>query len=194
MTRRLPLLLRATSGLLAAGCIRYPAEIPPFPDEFPIETTENVCAPAREDLVTCVIDGDTFDLSGCGGDAERVRMLGIQAPELARDGEPAECHGERARDVLRRELEGRRVLLEFDVRCEDDFGRTLAWVFTSDTEAFDDPDARLTNMNVWMIQNGHARVFREFEDDQVRFADQLERAEESARDSGLGLWDACGDP
>ena len=60
------------------------------------------CAPSRTETAHCVLDGDTFDLDDCeaelGADGvfERVRLLGIQAPEISHGGEAAEGYGEEA--------------------------------------------------------------------------------------------------
>jgi micrococcal nuclease len=70
-----------------------------------------------------VIDGDTIRLG-----AERVRILGIDTPEM---GSNARCNAERrladvARMTLIDFIEGQR--LEIDRRGKDRFGRTLAYI------------------------------------------------------------------
>lgn len=178
--------LPALFVLLAAGCYAVPEDLPGF-EGVPVEQT-NSCAPSRTAPVACVIDGDTLDINRCGDDTvgERIRLLGINAPEVASDEAPAECFGPQAEDALDDLLTGRDVRLEFDLECEDAFGRTLAWVFVEDEDE-DEP----INASLWLVENGLARIFDEFEFDDIRYASLLRNAEESARASDAGLWGAC---
>jgi micrococcal nuclease len=79
---------------------------------------------------TCrfVIDGDTLVVSGVG----KVRLLGVDTPELAREGRPAERGAVRAKDFVRERVEGQPVRLEYDVERHDKYGRTLAYVYLKD--------------------------------------------------------------
>ena len=70
--------------------------------------------------VVSVHDGDTLRALDPGKVERRVRLLGIDAPEL---GQP---HGRVARDRLREQVLGQSVLLE--VAGRDRFGRDLATV------------------------------------------------------------------
>lgn len=79
--------------------------------------------------VNRVIDGDTIDVHTADGD-KRVRLLNIDTPELSRDGRPADCLAEAARDFLADLLPaGTAVRLEYDVEHQDKYGRDLAGVF-----------------------------------------------------------------
>ena len=86
----------------------------------------------EQTTVNRVIDGDTIDVHTADGD-KRVRLLNIDAPELARDGRPADCLAEAARDFLADLLPaGTAVRLEYDVEHQDKYGRDLAGVFLDD--------------------------------------------------------------
>ncbi|TNE90253.1 MAG: nuclease [Deltaproteobacteria bacterium] len=172
---------------LLAGCYD-PPDFPPIED-LPIEPT-NRCAPAREDeLVACVLDGDTLDIGACGEElGERVRLLGINAPEIAHDPDPAECFGPEAEVALRAELAGERVRLTFDVdACEDTYGRALAWVWLEDPTQ---PDAEPVLINEWLVREGYARVYEDFIDG-ILYEQDLRDAEARAIAEGRGLWGAC---
>ncbi|MFK7931083.1 MAG: thermonuclease family protein [Myxococcota bacterium] len=171
-----------------SACYGVPEELPGF-DGVPIEPS-SACAPSRDSRVSCVIDGDTLDVDKCGDEVlgERFRMLGIDAPELASDGQPAECFATQARSGLDDLLTDRDVRLEFDRECTDAFGRSLAWFFFED----DDEDVPV-NANVWLVESGLARVFREFEFEELRYSRELQDAEDSAKAANIGLWGACGD-
>jgi micrococcal nuclease len=78
--------------------------------------------------VRWVADGDTFILE----DGRHVRYLGINAPETAHDGKPAQPLGQAARDYNRRLVEHQMVRLEFDRERRDRFGRWLAHIYRRD--------------------------------------------------------------
>ncbi len=76
-------------------------------------------------LVARVIDGDTFVTA----DSERVRLIGVDAPELHRGPPESRARGERARAWLDSLITGKTVVLEMDSRAIfDRFCRRLAYV------------------------------------------------------------------
>jgi endonuclease YncB( thermonuclease family) len=180
--------MRLWLTILAAACA--PRDLPPR-DGAPIEAWA-ACAPDRRARVGCVLDGDTVDLGACGAVAgERVRLLGIDAPEVASSSGPTECYGDEATDALRSLLSDRDVVMTFDRGCTDPFDRTLAWLLLPDSR---DPNAEPLNVSLWMVERGFVRLYLERDDfDRLRYADALLRAEQSARDVGVGLWGACGE-
>jgi len=179
--------MRSLVPLLLFACVDPDL---PSRDGAPIEASR-ACAPDRPARVACVIDGDTVDLGGCGAfNEERVRLLGIDAPELASGGRPTECFGDEATDVLRALVDRRDVRLEFERGCIDPFGRTLAWLHTPDPLR---PDAPEINVSLWLVERGFVRLYLERDDfDDLRYAVALRAAERAARDLGVGLWGACG--
>lgn len=93
---------------------------------------QQAAPPPAEDVDTYVsrrvIDGDTVDLAGPAGPV-RVRILGIDAPEVAHDGRPAQCGSADARERLA-ELTSDGVQLVSDPGSdpEDRYGRRLAYL------------------------------------------------------------------
>jgi micrococcal nuclease len=120
-----------------------------------------------------VIDGDTVLLA----DQTRVRLIGINAPELERDGRPAEAWSQESKDWLRRQLEDETVRLEFDIERFDQYDRTLAYVYLGET---------LINEEV--IRQGFSRA-----ETRYPFSDRMKRkfrrAEELARADRRGIWE-----
>lgn len=169
--------------MLLAGCWYNPLDLP-IVDEVPIVSSDRCDAP-REAFVACVLDGDTFDIGMCGDGGERIRMLGINAPEIAHPPEPEECWGDEAALELTRRIEGTSVLLTFDRTCQGVFGRTLAYVWTGDTE-----EENVMSLNQQLLDEGHVRVFAE-EFGQIIFQQEYEQTEAEARARGVGLWGAC---
>lgn len=82
--------------------------------------------------VTYVVDGDTLDVDQAGT-RYRIRLLGIDAPELAHDGRPADCGAQAARDALTALADGQQITWEHDPRSDstDRYGRVLAYAGTT---------------------------------------------------------------
>ena len=141
---------------------------------------ENPCREPELLEVDYVHDGDTlFVVQEGGGSQEKVRIIGLDTPEI----DPVECYGEEARDYLRSLLpEGQLVWLSFDTECEDDYGRSLAYVHlgAASVEEF---------VNWSLLRHGFATVYTW--DDTDTFADLFVAAEADAREEDLGLWSAC---
>lgn len=129
---------------------------------------------ARGRRVIRVVDGDTLDVAVVGRE-ERVRLLGINAPEAD------ECLGGRATTALEGLVAGRRVRLERDETDRDDYGRLLRHVFVDEV-----------HVNRVLVERGLA-LARVTEPD-TDHAGRLAAAGASARRAGRGLWatDACG--
>ncbi|WP_217923723.1 thermonuclease family protein [Miltoncostaea oceani] len=142
--------------------------------------------------VVRVVDGDTLIArlggagpggGGGGGGEERVRLLGVDAPESVTPDRPVECFGPQAAAELRRLLpEGTPVLLAVDPSQgrEDRFGRLLAEVTR---------EGAATTVNVQLVAEGFAEVFRG--DGRGRLQPTLRSAERDARDARRGLWGSC---
>src|SRR3979411_3237821 len=77
-------------------------------------------------LVRSVIDGDTIDVTTIG----RVRLLGIDAPEVGRGFAPSAPFGREARERLTQLLLHRWVRLEQEGAALDVYNRHLAYVVT----------------------------------------------------------------
>jgi micrococcal nuclease len=124
-----------------------------------------------------VVDGDTLIVSSPTFSAdERLRLRGVDAPELAHDNQPAAYWGVEAKEYLRRRIEGRDVILHFDgTETRDRFGRLLAFVYVTENDC----------INLAMIRDGHAYADRRFAS---FMKSQLGQAEGEARKKGRGLW------
>lgn len=94
----------------------------------------SACAPDRIDeaaQVASVTDGDTVRLS----DGRRVRFIGLNTPELGRDGAPDQPFALEGRSALQQLLGPRQsVGLRFDQERRDRHGRILAHAFVGHTK------------------------------------------------------------
>lgn len=95
------------------------------------------CAPDRVDeraTVRKVFDGDTVELT----DGRHVRFIGINAPEVGRDGKPSEPFAAKARTALESALKkDPTVLLRYDAERFDAHQRTLAHLYLSDRRSIE---------------------------------------------------------
>src|SRR5512146_1506037 len=98
--------------LLAAG----PARRAALPD------------PGQHYAVRFAFDGDTIDVAGIG----RVRLLGVDAPEIGRGFDTPAPFAREAREFMASEVVGQWVRLEVDAETHDAYGRLLAYVIRDD--------------------------------------------------------------
>ncbi len=167
-----PALLIVAALLLAtaAGCATRDEPAPPAQGA------------ARGATVVRVVDGDTLIARVDGAD-ERVRLLGVDAPESVTPERAVECFGPQAgREAARLLPRGAAITLVGDPTQgrRDRFGRLLAEVTVN---------GQATTVNERLIAGGYAEVFRG--DGRARLLPALRRAQSSARAARRGLWDAC---
>ena len=91
-------------------------------------TIAAVLAATESAEVRHVLDGDTVILRN----NQHVRLIGINAPELGKDGAPDQPLAARARDRLAQLVRGQRVTLGFEGERQDHYGRLLAHVYLPD--------------------------------------------------------------
>ena len=125
---------------------------------------------AETATVAYVVDGDTIDLA----DGRRVRYLLVDTPEIDTD----DCFAANALDLNAALVMGKSVGLEYDVECEDRYGRTLAYVRVSN---------RLVNSI--LLERGYARLLVIAPN--THYVDELRLLEAQARATRAGLWGAC---
>lgn len=134
-------------------------------------------------LVERVVDGDTVivaipDAQDRSRTTTRVRLWGIDAPELARERASAEPFATDAAERLRALVEGRTVTLRLEPsRSRDRYGRLLAHL------EIDDESVALV-----LVRDGLARAERRWPH---RDSDRFENAETQARRASKGIWSAA---
>jgi len=122
-------------------------------------------------VVTAVADGDTITVAKFG----RIRLLGIDAPELGRGFDTSAPFAQEARDRLREMIFHRWVRLEQDGETFDTYRRRLAYVFREDG----------VFVNAALVRDGLARVTARAP---LARLDELKRAEAEARSFHRGMW------
>ncbi len=133
----------------------------------------------RRFMVARVIDGDTIDIAIPDGSKSttRIRLWGVDCPEVAHGNRPAGYFSGEARTFAQQRLKGQKVhvlLAEHDTRGK--YGRLLAYVsLTRDGETF----------NEQLLRTGHAYADFRFEHP---WYERFKSAEKSAKKAGVGLW------
>lgn len=130
---------------------------------------------AERDARVCkrAVDGDTIVLEN----GERVRMLGVDTPELHHPVKPVQYFAREARAFVQSRVANRRVWLEYDQPRRDRYGRTLAYVFLADG----------TLLNLELIERGYGFAYTRYPF-RADYMERFRRAEAVARRTDQGLW------
>ena len=176
------LLIKIFLGLVLIGAVSACAEVYEWKDargnrhysDRAKESSKKVNIRAGYSYYTVdkVFDGDTVQLA----DGRKVRLLGINTPEVSHRNRPGQAGGEAAKAWLRKALLGRKVRLVEDAEPADKYNRTLAHVFTEGNE----------HINLQLVESGLAAV--DIHPPNLLFADQLAAAQDRAEQAGRGIW------
>jgi micrococcal nuclease len=159
--------------LLTAACGRASATVP---------TTAPLGVMAANATIEYVVDGDTVDVI-IGDQQERVRLIGIDTPEIAHQGqpEPAECFGDEATTFTKSLVPvGTPVRLERDIVARDDYGRLLGYLYRASDGVF---------VNYEIVRQGYAQPLTI--PPNVAFSELIVQAARDAEADQAGLWSAC---
>ncbi|MDI6758984.1 MAG: thermonuclease family protein [Candidatus Omnitrophota bacterium] len=145
-----------------------------------VEPSDNSCI-----FVKRVVDGDTLVLE----DNQRVRLIGIDTPEthespkLYRDSQRSGQNiktiqelGRRSYEFTKELIEGKCVILEFDVVRHDKYNRLLAYVYLKDG----------TFVNAEIVKKGYASLMTI--PPNVKYTDLFLKLYREARENKHGLW------
>lgn len=125
--------------------------------------------------VVHVVDGDTIDVALNSSSRVRVRVIGIDTPEVGT------CYAAAATRRMTQLTLDKRVLLHGDATqaTRDRYSRLLAYVDVGSVDA-----------GATLVREGYAHVY--VYDRPFKRVVSYERAERSAKQGGRGLWKACG--
>jgi len=165
---------------IGVGLSIYPSS-PAADVQVPSSIRQNCPAFAQTEsvVVAGIDDGDTLRLA----DGRRVRLIGVNTPELGRQGLPDQPLAQRARKAVQTFLAvGSRAGLLLDAGGRDHYGRTLAHLY----------DSHGNSLEVYLLSRGlawHVAI-----PPNLRLADCLAAVEQEARNAGKGLWGSAGIP
>ncbi|MDP2039627.1 MAG: thermonuclease family protein [Algoriphagus sp.] len=127
--------------------------------------------------VSKVVDGDTFWVINSRGKEEKIRLIGVNTPEVRNTARTqVEYFGKEASDFVKALLTGRRVRLEYDVGRYDRYKRTLAYVYLEDGPF----------LNALLVKEGYANVATY--PPNVKYVELFMKLEREARNKKKGLW------
>lgn len=136
---------------------------------------ERVVSLPANGKVRYVPDGDTIILET----GERVRYLGIDAPETGHGGKLSQCYGKKAKEANAKLVQGKIVTFRYGMETHDQYGRLLAYVYGPEK----------TCVNVELVKAGYASVYRT--PGMVDMPADLLTAQREAIGKRQGLWGAC---
>lgn len=157
-------------------------KVPYTPPDY--EGTADKCPLDGEHIISRVLDGDTIAFKWCGHE-EKMRMIGMNAPEVHNSQTGVQCFGPEAAKHATGLLLNKKVRVETEDgqgdrnTRRDMHGRFLGYVFL--------PDGR--NFAEVMIAEGYAH--EEQYDKRYKYAAEFNQAEINARARNKGMW---GDP
>ena len=133
------------------------------------------CASPRtvEGKVTRVADGDTLTLVTREGTTLKVRLYGIDTPEIRHERLPGQPYGKEAKAALTALVLGRRVTVEI---VDIDTHKRMVGIVRRSGE----------DINLAMIRSGVAWAYRRYLS--APYASEYIAAEKEARSRRLGLW------
>jgi micrococcal nuclease len=136
--------------------------------------------------VVRVIDGDTIEAVGPDGARNRVRLIGLDCPELGHEKPCVRHYAFAAAEFTRAQLEGRGVWLEADVDKFDIYNRQLAYVWTTPPTSLAEDEIRECMFNAILLLEGYALTYTV--PPNVKYADTFARFQHEAMEAGRGLW------
>jgi len=132
--------------------------------------------------VVRVVDGDTIIVS-IDGKEVKVRLIGVDTPESVHtDDSKNTAEGKEASEWTSDLLTGAKVYLEYDVDTEDDYGRTLAYVYIDDIDG-----GGVIMVNRLLLENGLAQIMTI--QPNSKYATEFYELQVAAREAKKGFWE-----
>ncbi len=141
---------------------------------FAKNCTSTQLSPPEKAMVKWVYDGDTLLLR----DKRKIRIIGIDTPEVKHHQQKAQAYGAKAREALRELLKrfNYHIFLRYGAEKKDRYSRDLAHVFL--------PDG--TNISNWLLAKGYAKTMAI--PPNIKLADCYQKAEDIAQKHLLKIW------
>jgi micrococcal nuclease len=133
--------------------------------------------PAEVAIVARVVDGDTLELK----DGRKVRLLGVDCPELHHPKKPVEAFALEAKNFTTEAIAEKTIRLVFEKwNPIDKYGRLLAYVYRE--------DGYFLNRELVAAGYAHVEVRWPFE-----HMEEFQKLEREAREKSRGLWGPAAD-
>ena len=145
----------------------------------PIQGGDRASYHDRAFRVVHVVDGDTIDINApdAGKAKTRIRLWGVDTPEIAHGDQLEMYFGKEAKLFAERTLSGKEVnIVLAPERTRDKYGRLLAYIFC-------ERGGRM--FNEMLLEEGYAYADPRFNHS---YKKQFEAIDKRARQAGVGLW------
>ena len=130
---------------------------------------------ALETTVLRVVDGDTVEIE-LNRIKEKVRLIGVDTPESVHPDKTKNIEfGKISSKFTKDYLEGKKVVLEYDVQQRDKYGRLLAYLYINNKM-----------FNQILLEEGMAKIATY--PPNVKYVDTFKEIEKKAREENKGLW------
>ena len=151
---------------------------------FSSSYADNLCqvsnkSNTEEAIVKWVYDGDTLLVTDVNGNnKQKIRIIGIDTPEVKHHQQKAQLYGAKAREELRVLLKeaNNRVFLEFGKEKHDRYKRSLAHVYLENG----------INISEWLLRQGFAKIL--VFPPNVKHAECYRNVERKAQQQKRKLW------
>jgi len=140
--------------------------------------------PENTGVVYSIADGDTLTALDESGKKVRIRLLGIDAPEISHGSTPADCGGPEAKEALSAMVtEGDSVTWVTDPISDpvDVYGRVLAYISTAD----------INDLGLMLLEQGRVEAWVPKGEPYPTRWGQYVSAQKTAQMAGEGSWSQC---
>lgn len=156
------------------------------PKENKNEITSEESQIYQKAKVKYAVDGDTIWVDINGKD-EKVRFVGVNTPEVAKDGEPAEFMAEEAKDFTNGALKNKEIYLEKDISDRDKYDRLLRYIWLEEPATNPNlSDIEKKTLNGILVKKGYA--YANYYKPDIKYQEYLKDLEKSAQENKLGIW------
>ena len=111
-------------------------------------------------------------------DKSRVRLIGIDTPELKTRTSPQQCFSQEAQKITQGLIENQTVELEKDISETDKYGRLLRYIYIEDVF-----------VNDFLLRWGFAKL--DLIPPDLKYGREFKDAEKEAKENRRGLWKSC---
>lgn len=189
--------------LLLTGCdIQYGEQLNNYPNKngatevveiekiSSSETDTAALSKFETATVVNVVDADTVDIIK-NGNTERIRFILVDAPESqGKYKENPEPYAIEASKFTKSLLLDKKVWIEYDVEKEDQYGRTLAYVWLDEVNYEHDGNEyhdKEVMINELLLKHGyaHVAVYKPNE----KYKDRFYEIENEAKQNRVGIWE-----
>ena len=171
--RLLPLIIAGLIMISISGCILFSEKV----------AEDLVLTRVR---VTRIVDGDTIYVRFSSGLEEKVRLIGVDAPEINHPTKGEEPFGIESAEYAYNLLDNIVAWAEFDEGERDQYGRMLAYLWLEKPEAASEAEIRAKMFNARLLLDGYAKqvIFQP----NVKYVEYFSAFVNEARKDKRGLW------